>query len=111
MNHLQTLIAYQAWRRGEDERVFEDIGLTPASIGEALDWAISELDKPEWAQSGDNTLRGAIDHWKAEAAKYKALCRELADTIEQLTNPDPSMGRWLDEQVRAVMAKYKEHTR
>lgn len=55
-NHLQTLIEYQNWRRGEDERVFEDIGLTPASIGEALDWAISELDKPEWAQAGDNTL-------------------------------------------------------
>jgi hypothetical protein len=40
------------------------------------------LDKPEWAQAGDNTLHGAIDHWQAEAAKYKALCRELADELE-----------------------------
>jgi hypothetical protein len=110
MNHLQTLIAYQAWRRGEDDRVFEDIGLTPASIGEALDWAISELDKPEWAKAGDNTLHGAIDHWQEQAAKYKALCGELAGALKNATHDDPSIRGWARGTAVEVLAKYKEHT-
>jgi hypothetical protein len=44
-NHLDTLRLYQAWRRGEDERTLDETGLTPTSIGEALDWAIEVLAK------------------------------------------------------------------
>jgi hypothetical protein len=80
MNYLQTLIAYQAWRRGEDERVFEDIGLTPASIGEALDWAIEAI--PELAGALKNATHDdpSIRGWARGTAvevleKYKEHTR------------------------------------
>jgi hypothetical protein len=98
-NHLDTLRLYQAWRRdNEGKTTMPDA----RAVGEALDWAIAELDKPEWAKAGDNTLHGAIDHWQAEAAKYRALCRELADELE------PIVEHSID--IDLLLAKYKEHT-
>ena len=42
---LNTLIKFQKWRIGEDERTLDETGLTPRSITEAIDWAIEQLDK------------------------------------------------------------------
>jgi hypothetical protein len=79
-NHLDTLRLYQAWRRGEDERVFEDIGLTPASIGEALDWAIEMLpelaDKLEGVAydisiADDRRFQSSYDAADVALKKYK----------------------------------------
>ena len=46
MNHLETLKAYQAWRLDDTEepRTLSEMGLSAMAIGEALDWAIAELD-------------------------------------------------------------------
>jgi hypothetical protein len=43
--HLATLKSYQAWRTGEDDRQYDELGLTPQGVTAALDWAIAELDK------------------------------------------------------------------
>lgn len=50
-------------------------------------------DTPDWAQVGDNTLHGAIDHWQGEAARLKAENEalrverdELAAHAERLKN-------------------------
>ena len=43
MKHLETLKAYQAWRRDKTTKSMDELGLTPKNIGEALDWAIAEL--------------------------------------------------------------------
>lgn len=42
---LNTLIKFQKWRIGEDERTLNETGLTPRSITLAIDWAIEQLDK------------------------------------------------------------------
>lgn len=42
---LEILKSYQSWRRGEDERSMDESGLTPKSIGEAIDFAISAVDE------------------------------------------------------------------
>lgn len=47
MSNLKTLKDYQAWRRGEDKRSLAETGLTPTVIGQAIDWAISELERHE----------------------------------------------------------------
>ena len=41
---LNKLKEYQAWRRGEDKRPLADTDLTPEVIGQAIDWAIAELE-------------------------------------------------------------------
>ena len=40
---LNTLIKFQKWRIGEDERTLDEAGLTPRSITLAIDWAIEQL--------------------------------------------------------------------
>lgn len=42
---LNTLIKYQKWRTGKDERTLDETGLTPKLITQAIDWAIEQLDK------------------------------------------------------------------
>ena len=42
---LNTLIKFQKWRIGEDERTLDETGLTPKLITQAIDWAIEQLDK------------------------------------------------------------------
>lgn len=42
--YIADLKRYQSWRRGEDTRTMDEIGLTPKRIGAALDWAIKELE-------------------------------------------------------------------
>ncbi len=41
---IEQLKAYQAWRRGEDTRKLSETDLTPTVIGEAIDWAIEQLE-------------------------------------------------------------------
>ena len=56
---LNTLIKYQKWRTGKDERTLDEAWLTPQSITLAIDWAIEQLDKsvaqavPEWIPAGE----------------------------------------------------------
>ena len=42
---LNTLIKFQKWRTGKDERTLDETGLTPKLITQAIDWAIEQLDK------------------------------------------------------------------
>lgn len=42
---LETLRVYQEWRRGAHDRTMDECGLTPQNIGEALDAAITEIEK------------------------------------------------------------------
>ena len=41
---LETLKAYQSWRRGEDKRKLNETDLTPTVIGLAIDWAIEQIE-------------------------------------------------------------------
>jgi hypothetical protein len=68
---LETLKAYQAWRRGEDKRTLAETDLTPTVIGQAIDWAIEQIEaqqaQPEdWKkkihQSRDDA-KSALDAW------------------------------------------------
>ncbi len=60
--HLKTLVQYQAWRRDKDTRTLVEIGLTPRTIGIALDWAIAELDKTRWRVLSENNWPENGDH-------------------------------------------------
>jgi hypothetical protein len=45
MKHLiEYLKKYQAWRRGEDERSIEEVGIKPKELGEKLDETIKWLE-------------------------------------------------------------------
>ena len=44
MAHLKALKAYQAWRTGEDDRQYDELGLTPQAVTAALDWAIAGIE-------------------------------------------------------------------
>lgn len=46
-NALDVLRQYQAWRRGDDERTLEEIGLTNEQIGLAIDAAIAALQEQQ----------------------------------------------------------------
>ena len=71
MNHLETLKAYQAWRRDDTEepRTLSEMGLSAMAIGHALDWAIAELD-------GRPSETEALTEIRAEAAR-KAIMHTL----------------------------------
>jgi hypothetical protein len=47
--HLATLKAYQSWRTGEYDRQYDELGLTPQAITDALDGAIAELEKKPYS--------------------------------------------------------------
>lgn len=81
MTHLETLKAFHAWRRGDDQRKIGDAGLTPKEIGDALDWAIRELNVPDWVTVGDGALHGAIEHWQSEALKEKSLRQHYQEQL------------------------------
>ena len=49
---LETLKAYQAWRRGEDKRKLNETDLTPTVIGLAIDWAIEQIEAQQAKASG-----------------------------------------------------------
>jgi len=42
-DHLNILRQFQQYRTGEDDRTLDEIGITPAAITKALDWAIKKL--------------------------------------------------------------------
>jgi len=56
---LETLKAYQAWRRGEDKRKLQETNLTPTVIGLAIDWAIEQI---EAQQKGYDDLSKIIEN-------------------------------------------------
>lgn len=74
---LETLKAYQAWRRGEDDRPLADTGLNPAVIGKSIDWAIAEIEQKQ-----------ALEQWIAA----------IADNHPQI--PD-----WIQQSARSLLAK------
>lgn len=45
MAHLKTLAAFQRYRTGEDQRAFEETGLTPKAISDSINWSIETLSK------------------------------------------------------------------
>lgn len=44
-NHIKTLIAFQNYRTGKDDRTFEQIGIDPKEITESINFAIEQLRK------------------------------------------------------------------
>jgi hypothetical protein len=67
---LETLKAYQAWRRGEDKRPLADTDLTPTVIGLAIDWAIERNEQLE-------RIIEVIQHAKDEQVPLEAVLPEL----------------------------------
>jgi len=69
---LETLKAYQAWRRGEDKRPLADTDLTPTVIGVAIDWAIDEIKQKEELErwfAGLADEHDQVPAWLRESAK------------------------------------------
>lgn len=60
---IEQLKAYQAWRRGEDTRKLSETDLTPTVIGEAIDWAIEQLEGMQ-ATTNDEKLAAFCDGYK-----------------------------------------------
>jgi hypothetical protein len=67
---LETLKAYQAWRRGEDKRKLNETGLTPTVIGLAIDWAIEQIEAQpqpdDWKKKinkARDEAKAALDEW------------------------------------------------
>ena len=67
---LETLKAYQAWRRGEDKRKLQETDLTPTVIGLAIDWAIERNEQLE-------RIIEVIQHAKDEQVPIDAVLPEL----------------------------------
>lgn len=42
---IETLAAFQRYRTGEDQRTFEETGLTPKAISDSINWSIETLSK------------------------------------------------------------------
>ena len=63
---LETLKAYQAWRRGEDKRKLQETDLTPTVIGLAIDWAIEQIEAQQVQPHPDNWKK-KIDKARDEA--------------------------------------------
>ena len=74
---IETLKAYQAWRCGDDERTLEDTGLTPAIIGEAIDWAIGVAEERD-------TLADALELSESRVGYFKDRVLELNRDIVRL---------------------------
>lgn len=70
MSHLETLKAYQAWRRGEDDRTMDEAGLTPKAIGEAIDFAITASDERDQLKAQVEHLREVLDDIYTQAQRY-----------------------------------------
>jgi hypothetical protein len=68
---LETLKAYQAWRRGEDKRKLNETDLTPTVIGLAIDWAIEQIEAQQpqpddWKKKinkARDEAKAALDAW------------------------------------------------
>ena len=58
--HLATLKAYQAWRTGEDDRQYDELGLTPQVITDALDWAIADIEARPFPSTPDQRTKAHI---------------------------------------------------
>ena len=71
---IETLKAYQAWRCGDDERTLGDTGLTPAMIGEAIDWAIGAAEERD-------TLADALE---LSESRVRELSRDIVRLLEDI---------------------------
>ena len=90
-NHLETLKTFQKWRRGDHElsQTLEDMGVTPKGIGEALDWAISELeasegDSVEHLKMAAEAEAHALDEANREIKALRVERDQLAARVERL---------------------------
>jgi len=77
---LAALNAYQAWRRGSDERTMDEAGLTPAQIGKALDSAIEKLAMlNHWHSATDAQLRQMAGELSAQEIRtIRAVLNAIA---------------------------------
>ena len=82
--HLETLKAYQAWRRDDTEepRTLSEMGLSAMAIGHALDWAIAELsERPSETQSLAEVRAEAVESAR-EFASGEVSSDELAEEYD-----------------------------
>ena len=68
---IDILKAYQSWRRGDDDRTLEATGLTPAMIGEAIDWAIGVAEERDALKAQLDTLQKAIYRQQRKEGWYE----------------------------------------
>ena len=68
---------YQRWRRGEDERTFEEAGLDPKQIGEALDAVLSAV----------TTLRAGNASLQARLAKCQVQRERIHFELRRKKHP------------------------
>ncbi len=67
MDHVDYLRRYNAWRRGEDERTFEESGLSATDIGVAITALVDEVETLR------RLLRAAEPHVYASAGAAHML--------------------------------------
>jgi hypothetical protein len=58
--HLATLKSYQAWRTGEDDRLYDERGLTPQAITAAIDWAIADIEARPFPLTPDQSTKAHV---------------------------------------------------
>lgn len=92
---IDCLNKYQAWRRGEDERTMDEAGLDPATIGEAIDWAIDRIAELE--RERDEFASGLLDFKSAMTRlKCSGKCLYRLDSklsAAYLGSPSASLAR------------------
>lgn len=98
MTNLETLKEIHEWWV-QRPAAMNKFGLSYHTISDTLDWAIRELEAPDWIKAGDGTLHGAITHWQTEALKEKVLRQSYQ---EQLCTLQDERARLEQELVVAV---------
>ena len=94
---LNTLIKFQKWRIGEDERTLDETGLTPRSITEAIDWAIEQLDK--------SVVKSVPEGWKLvpidpTVEQFGGVARDIVQWLrftESKNQHSESLVKWLKD--------------
>ena len=111
MNHLETLKAYQAWRRDDtnDPRTLNEMGLSAMAIGEALDWAISECEAANELRANVERLRSHLDLIIREANRYDSVLFESMSRTALDETPRQSLAEIRAEAVERAVSKTPEH--
>lgn len=78
-DHLEVLRQYNAWRRGDDERTFDETGLTPAQVGQAIDSVIDECEDRRRTERNRDMWKGQCER---QAAKLEQLNQIVTGDFE-----------------------------
>jgi hypothetical protein len=88
---LETLKAYQAWRRGEDKRSLAETDLTPTVIGHTIDWAIAKIEAAEKLRQAADIVQASYFDWydaehdhesETDVALHSRM-EKLRDTVKE----------------------------